>query len=66
MSTSDTVLLPALYELFEFAVVIKIVSNFTWWMVIFTLEKIYTPGYAGVYIALVKIINSDQAISNVV
>lgn len=66
MSTSDTVLLPALYELFEFAVVIKIVSNFTWWMVIFTLEQIYTPGYAGVYIALVKIINSDQAILNVV
>ena len=66
MSTSDTVRLPALYELFEFAVVIKIVSNFTWWMVIFTLEQIYTPGYAGVYIALVKIINSDQAILNVV
>ena len=66
MSTSDTVLLPALYELFEFAVVIKIVSNFTWWMVIFTLEQIYTPGYAGVYIALAKIINSDQAILNVV
>lgn len=66
MSTSDTVLLPALYELFEFAVVIEIVSNFTWWMVIFTLEQIYTPGYAGVYIALVKIINSDQAILNVV
>ena len=66
MSTSDTVLLPALYELFEFAVVIKIVSNFTWWMVIFTLEQIYTPGYAGVYVALVKIINSDQAILNVV